>query len=424
MRRVRAESMWACKIVAFGIVMVLVMSLPIPVGGRQSDGIDDIFLSSPTILSPALGAVWSGINMIAWNGYKSIEDGWSVYCDADGATPYDYTVASNIFTYTDPYQDNNWTYIWDTTSVSDGYRYIVIREVGPYSIGATPGISGLFQVRNNGNGVPNPPANPSPANGTSNTDNSPILKVSVSDPDGDNMTVQFYNAANNSLIGTVYNVSSGGNATVEWGGLLEYTAYKWYARASDLENTTQSATWTFDTIRPYNRQMIGIPANKWVLLSFPIQISGHPVEIFNDAKYGDGMTTWTIAKTWDNQHKKWLTYRVGATNNTFNYVDNTMGVWLWVTANSGDMSLTTGKTGMPPQGVTVTLYAGWNLVGYPSMTPRLASNTLPFQVCYLSVYKSTSPYVQDYSNFASIILSPGNAYWVFVTADCTWCLAP
>jgi hypothetical protein len=101
-------------------------------------------------------------------------------------------------------------------------------------------------------------------------------------------------------------------------------------------------------------------------------------------------------------------------------VNNTMGVWLWITANGGDQVLTLNSYVAIPASTGITLKAGWNLVGYPSMTNRLASTTLPGVADRVSVWSATSPYVIDYSDKSLVTMSHGNAYWVRVTADTTW----
>ena len=97
------------------------------------------------------------------------------------------------------------------------------------------------------NYAPNAPINPSPADSTTGVIINPILSVDVSDPDGDSMDVSFYNAFDDSLIGTAIGVASGGTASVSWLGLSEGTTYSWYAVANDGTSSTTSSTWLFTT---------------------------------------------------------------------------------------------------------------------------------------------------------------------------------
>ena len=97
------------------------------------------------------------------------------------------------------------------------------------------------------NDPPNKPENPYPKNNSESIDINPTLNVNVTDPDDDTMNVSFYNAFDDSLIGTDLNVVSGGTATVQWKGLSYNTQYSWYVIANDSELETKSDTWSFTT---------------------------------------------------------------------------------------------------------------------------------------------------------------------------------
>jgi len=97
---------------------------------------------------------------------------------------------------------------------------------------------------------PAKPSNPSPANGAKNTSLNPALSVYVSDPDGDTLDVYFYDASDDSLIGTDKNVPSGGTAGITWSDLAYNITYSWYAVADDGVYTNKSSTWHFTTIGP------------------------------------------------------------------------------------------------------------------------------------------------------------------------------
>ena len=61
------------------------------------------------------------------------------------------------------------------------------------------------------------------------------------------MDVSFYDASDDSLIGTDAGVSSGGTASTTWSDLEYETTYSWYAIADDGQDTTQSHVWDFTT---------------------------------------------------------------------------------------------------------------------------------------------------------------------------------
>jgi hypothetical protein len=187
--------------------------------------------------------------------------------------------------------------------------------------------------------------------------------------------------------------------------------------------------WINTTAAPtgYTIDLAGSSAGDWVFVSFPIEISGNVDAILNDATLGDGLTTWDVAKWYDATDimDPWKTFRVGSTVNDLTTVTNQMGVWLHLTGNGGDQMITTGSSGSyPAASVNINLFTGWNLVGYPSATGRLASVTLPAQADMVSVYQVAAPYVTDYTDLSLVTLTHGNGYWVHVTADCLWTVDP
>lgn len=99
------------------------------------------------------------------------------------------------------------------------------------------------------NSAPDAPSNPSPQNSQEGVSASPTLSVDVSDPDGDSMDVEFYDASDNSLIDTD-STSSGSTASVTWNNLNNGQTYSWYAVADDGQETNQSSTWSFTTNYP------------------------------------------------------------------------------------------------------------------------------------------------------------------------------
>jgi outer membrane protein assembly factor BamB len=97
---------------------------------------------------------------------------------------------------------------------------------------------------------PDAPCAPSPADGATAAGPDVNLSAYVSDPDGDNMDVSFYEFRDEEpdiCIGTVHAVQGGTRASVLWPGLSPDTTYGWYAVADDSEASTQSDTWYFTT---------------------------------------------------------------------------------------------------------------------------------------------------------------------------------
>lgn len=91
-------------------------------------------------------------------------------------------------------------------------------------------------------------SNPVPSDGATDVSTSPDLSVDVSDADGDSMSVTFYDASDDSQIGsTQTGISDGGTATVTWSGLSNDIQYNWYVQVDDGTDTTISSTWSFTT---------------------------------------------------------------------------------------------------------------------------------------------------------------------------------
>jgi hypothetical protein len=101
-------------------------------------------------------------------------------------------------------------------------------------------------------------------------------------------------------------------------------------------------------------------------------------------------------------------------------INNAMGFWLHLTANGGDQALTLNSYAATPGSTVITLYAGWNLVGYPSLTATTGAS-LPGTVDMLSVYSGSTTYT-DYVGAAMdpIAISHGNAYFMHATATAPW----
>jgi len=214
------------------------------------------------------------------------------------------------------------------------------------------------------------------------------------------------------------NVSVGTNYYCDLNkGAADSTIWWYRVRAVDFAGNEETNTNSVPEPGPYFLYMIdlvGKPADSWVFISYPVTASDHIERVLNETSGTD----WDVAKTWDNQLKRWLTYRKGSSMNTFTNVDNTMGIWLHLTANGGDQHLPV--IGSEPETYNIILYTGWNMVGYPSYTPRLASATLPTQADYVSVWNATTPFVMDYSDKSLVTMSKDHGYWVHVTADCVW----
>jgi len=215
-------------------------------------------------------------------------------------------------------------------------------------------------------------------------------------------------------------------------GQADATQWWYVVRAVDLssnEDTNTAAVQEpgFVPDLPFDIDMTSYSAGDWAFVSFPIDISGDIQDILNDAAEGDGQTIWDVAKWYDptTPADPWKTYRFGVSTNDLTFINNQMGVWIHLTANNGDQMLTTGVVGdYSGAAVDITLTDGWNLVGYPSETDRLASITLPGAVDMVAYYNGGATYLITDAPPNTVTFSNGNAYWVHVTSDTLWSVDP
>jgi hypothetical protein len=123
---------------------------------------------------------------------------------------------------------------------------------------------------------------------------------------------------------------------------------------------------------------------------------------------------WDVVKYYNGTTKTWKTFRIGSSvNNLFN-IDHTMGFWLHTFMNC---SLTV--SGQEPASTNIVLYAGWNLVGYPSQTERNVAVALwGTSADRVEVFLPESPYIQEAG--PAQIMNSGEGYWIRVPADTVW----
>ena len=126
---------------------------------------------------------------------------------------------------------------------------------------------------------------------------------------------------------------------------------------------------------------------------------------------------WDVVKYYSTLDKAdpWKTYRVGSSVNDLANIDNTMGFWIYI--NQPNVTLTV--SGINPTSTSISLYAGWNLVGYPTQTTETVGNALwGTGADRVEVFDPVSPYIKEVE--PTYIMKPGEGYWIHVPADTTW----
>lgn len=111
---------------------------------------------------------------------------------------------------------------------------------------------------------PQKPINPSPTDGKDEVGLSITLRVDVSDPDSQTLSVYFFDALNNQTLGYQGGVQSGKNASCSFTLPFE-TTLSWYTTVSDGKLENRSDIWFFTTrqIPPTNEKPVANPGGPY-----------------------------------------------------------------------------------------------------------------------------------------------------------------
>jgi hypothetical protein len=119
----------------------------------------------------------------------------------------------------------------------------------------------------------------------------------------------------------------------------------------------------------------------------------------------------------DSDHWKTnLTYRPEQLND-LNSLDYRTGFWINITEPGVFLTL----KGQIPDNTVIPLYAGWNLVGYPTLNDTMTVGNALWGTGAdrVQVFDAADPYrLKDVTS--TYIMKPGEGYWVHVPADSTW----
>ncbi|MCK4265950.1 MAG: exo-alpha-sialidase [Thermoplasmata archaeon] len=159
-----------------------------------------------------------------------------------------------------------------------------------------------------------------------------------------------------------------------------------------------------------------ITLNKgWNLISLPLEQQNESItEVLSSI---DGK--WDYIQAYDaldtDPWKTYATFKPGQLND-LSYLNHRIGFWINVT----EPGVTLTVSGYVPSLTSIPLYAGWNLVGYPSLTNETVANALwgtgadQVMVCNTSESYNIQEVGPEY------IMRPGEGYWVRVVADSVW----
>jgi len=103
--------------------------------------------------------------------------------------------------------------------------------------------------------------------------------------------------------------------------------------------------------------------------------------------------------------------------NDFSTLNHKQAFWINIT-EPGGTNLTI--SGLDPPSTSIPLYAGWNLVGYPSLTEITVADALwGTSADKVEVFDPAGPYrIREVG--PTYLMKPGEGYWIHVPADTTW----
>ncbi len=152
----------------------------------------------------------------------------------------------------------------------------------------------------------------------------------------------------------------------------------------------------------------------WNLISLPF--------IVNDPTIGGALSDidgkWSRAFTYDpTLNNPWIPYSIYRPDTLMNTITPLSGIWVNITEPGVTLHLKGYKLGR----TSMTLHAGWNLVGYPTLNESTmvanafwGTGTDRVEVCDLA----EPGLIKEVG--ASYVMRPGEGYWVHVPVDSVW----
>lgn len=236
------------------------------------------------------------------------------------------------------------------------------------------------------------------------------VSVHVTDPSGVNTsTIQLY--VNGSLVShTLTSIADGYNVSYNSGGFSPGIVTCRIV-ADDNYGNQLDYTWNFTVLATYV-----IPLRQgWNLVSVPfVQVNASINEVLKDIA-GKWNYIQVYNSTDPDHWKTNLTYRPDQLND-LKLLNHKIGFWINVTEPNVNLTV----RGNISAYTIIPLYAGWNLVGYPTQMTETVGNALwGTGADRVEVFDPSDPYRLKEVG-ATYVMEPGEGYWVHVPADATW----
>ena len=306
------------------------------------------------------------------------------------------TEIGNVNVYTDTGLTNGQTYFYQVSAVNAAGEGLLSNEANATPKGP-PGSPGMIGAE---------------LTGLWFEDVTVTWTLSSDDGAGQNSVVSYEIYRNTSFdsdgqgYGLIASVPSGTTSfTDSWAGEPDMNSYFYRVCALDVYGVEScSAT----QASKFTRYIIG----GLNLVSFPILPSDSSVSSVLQTVYHDRY--WL----YDSLNQTWIPYVAAKPYSSSSVVmNNGVGMWIDVTIGSNFT-----VAGVVPAQTSISLYAGWNLVGFPSFstTYTVADFKAETGATHVEGYDaSSSPYFLRGMQDSDSLLA-GEGYWLFVPSDITW----
>jgi uncharacterized repeat protein (TIGR01451 family) len=229
-----------------------------------------------------------------------------------------------------------------------------------------------------------------------------------------------------------------GNTTAVWTGIVPpLSNVIWHISATVLAGPpgTLVKNWAFfnSTSRLGGSAQSGnsradfqIPAlENWQLIlpvgkrfvSIPILLADYRVEIV----LASIATKYSYVRQYDRNDPSspWKSYEPGRIYNTLTHLRPETGFWIEM-ASAGTLNVVGARAGS----TEIWMKAGWNMVGYPSLTTGFTVAQMKASIALPNIvvegFDPTSPPYNLWVLPDTYVLTAGEGYWVYIPADATW----
>ena len=165
-----------------------------------------------------------------------------------------------------------------------------------------------------------------------------------------------------------------------------------------------------------NTWSIKLPDRAWRLVSIPLVNSSGLSVLFKSI---EGQFGRVLCYCPDDTSCPWKEYNPNKPGylSELTVLDNSMGFWLNLSAPAAAGTIELAVSGFNATTTKILLRAGWNLIGYPSMTPRKVSDVFKgIKYDYIQGFNATAPhYIVNLPS--AYMMKPGEGYWVHATAE-------